>query len=315
MISGRSPSARGAMIGRARSMGSCRVSRSAETMAWSRARRASGAGKTMRRSARWMSVRRSLSPAALAWTRRPSGSSIMTPLRSRVSICSRTRLTRSCCAVSTLHREGHQGSWSGRRGSGEYAIKAERLRRPSRGSDLAKELAVARGYSGYGGGPRCAHAVVARDLFRARHLYGDGDAVKHAAGCGVQGCNRLGHRSDCGRGIRAQALAERQRISDMELAVFRRQQRVLHHPRDLAFVDLKSGIIVMGRVLAGFAMSWICILVFDVSASAGGRGETALSSAQEVQRRYRGWFLWQCWDEAQRVVIEIGSARYEAAAR
>jgi hypothetical protein len=37
----------------------------------------------------------------------------------------------------------------------------------------------------------------------------------------------------------------------------------------------------------------------------------AWSSAQEMQRRYRGWFLWQCWDEAQRVAIEIKSARID----
>ncbi len=45
---------------------------------------------------------------------------------------------------------------------------------------------------------------------------------------------------------------------------------------------------------------------------AGGVGEARSSGPVEIQRRYQGWFVWSCWDEAQRVVIEIGSARIDA---
>ncbi len=60
------------------------------------------------------------------------------------------------------------------------------------------------------------------------------------------------------------------------------------------------------------AMVGLATLLVGGGWPAGGVGEARSSGPAEIQRRYQGWFLWSCWYEAQRVVIEIGSARIDA---
>lgn len=67
----------------------------------------------------------------------------------------------------------------------------------------------------------------------------------------------------------------------------------------------------MMRWKAGLALAWLGVGVCHGSSIVGGQ-EPGWAEAPEIQRRYQGWFVWQCWDEAQRVVVEISSARSDA---